>query len=175
MDYVKSMISHSPSWHADIQYHLNAFIYNTKSFLDAIAVTLNNLHKMKFRKSRIDLGHKEFISKLCTIRPELTKELANYTEWINTVIQWRDKLIHRSSLVMPAESQGPPPAKDWTPMMSMEPIALTELKEVKDEWMKKYRRVFQPILPFCEDWLKNAKEIQDITCKDLVNFFSKSS
>ena len=55
--------------------------------------------------------------------------------------------------------------------MPMEPIPFFELPKENERLMKKYGRVHQDILPFCDKWIRDAKLLLENTCGTLANNF----
>lgn len=108
-----------------VNYHLCSFIYYTKSFLDAIAILLNDHYNLGFSKGDIDLFKKRFVDKLESLSgTSITKEIIQKNPWITEVIYWRDSIIHRLSiLVAPMD---PDTTKDYRAKMPMKPIKIFE-------------------------------------------------
>ena len=82
------------------------FIYDTKAFLDAIAVTINDAYKIGLRSGEIDLKLKNFVDKVVKIKPSLGNALRKHQSWIKEVTQWRDALVHKYSTPVAPYGEG---------------------------------------------------------------------
>ena len=164
-----------------INYNINNFIYDTKAFLDSIAITLNYFYNLNFHGGEIDLHKGSFLSALEKNNLELSKFIRKNQNWIEVVTDWRLKLIHRNSLlVVPVGPLGHNPSDEKITegfkknpiMMPMEPISTFEFgKKTSEKLKKKYGKDFQEILPFCDEWLSNAKTIIETICQHISNDF----
>ena len=156
-------------------YHLSNFIFNSKAFLDAIAVTLNNFYHLEFVKGQIDISKDIFVNKLKTVNPNLADYLSKNKKWINIIIDWRDEIIHRKSLfigyISPADKNGNP--VDLTVKMPMEPINLFEGAPEMKRLEKKYGKSSQDIVEFCENWIDEGKKLVEIVYEKICSDYSK--
>lgn len=101
-----------------IHYHTYAYVFMTKSFLDACAVFLNESYALEQRGSGIALDKQSFINCLDKVNPDLTKQLHSQREWFKLVVRYRNNLIHKHGLYV-----GPIPT---VPDSLKDPIAVDQ-------------------------------------------------
>jgi hypothetical protein len=119
-------------WKADKfkndKYYLYNFIIYTKASLDSIAVTLNSFFGFGFKKGQIDFGKRAFVRKLENSLKEFKNFSQIYQHWIDTIIEYRDAMIHQKSIdIFPS-------GKRWTRMIPMHPLSEHELRELREKY-----------------------------------------
>jgi len=95
------------------------------------------------------------------------------------------KLIHRHSLmIVPVAELGENPSDEHITkmnqkapiMMPVEPLAVFELdKKTIDELKDKHGDMFQAIIPFCDEWISNAKSVLETICYFVATDFRLKS
>ena len=102
----KPNVTHIPSiWHDFI---FNNFVYDTKAFLDSVAVVLNELLLLDAKSSDIDLGKESFLNKISAKNETLANNIRSQKKWIKDVVMWRTNLIHRLTTVVIPKYPGDP-------------------------------------------------------------------
>lgn len=158
-------------------YHLYNFIYDTKAFLDAVSVLLNDHYSLGRSGGHIDLKHYRFRQEIIEEEPLLMNILKKKEKWILDVVKWRESVIHKLSIPLgysldheSAEKMSPQNDRPAL-MMPNEPIPylISDYSEI----IKKYGSVWQPIEPFCDLWIKNACELFDTVCETISSSLLK--
>lgn len=110
------------------KYYLYNFIIYTKASLDSIAVTLNSFFGFGFKKGQIDFGKLAFVRKLESSLKEFKNFSQIYQRWIDTIIEYRDAVIHQKSIdIFPS-------GKHWTNMIPLHPLSENELRELREKY-----------------------------------------
>ena len=152
-------------------YHLSAFIFFSKAFLDAIANILNFHYELGFERGKIDLKLKNFIDKLGNVDEDLANQISKEDEWILSVASLRDEMIHKKSPLIifysKADKTGKKPA-DLTVKMPIEPVSLFNWEKEEKKLKEKYGKIEQDILPFCEQWISKADWLLQLVCEKLI-------
>jgi len=177
-DCIRRVNGPHPLAHVYVSYYLYNFIYDCKAFLDAVATMLNDLYSVGESGGGIDFKHRQFkeklSKKLIVKAPELDRSIKQNENWFDTVVDWRDKLIHRfSTPVSPAVSSNHWPSKEELGNWSLTPCKmLVEPHPYREPDFKtlekKYGKVFLEIEPFCEDWIKKACVFYDHVCEAVL-------
>lgn len=158
-----------------INFHLNNFIYDTKSFLDSVAVTLNQYYQIGFSKGDIELSSDRFLNELQKKNSSLFNQIKNHKKWIDEVVDWRDKLIHRFTTLIAHISNDPPVGnlsddsiKQLPVKMPIKPLPLLDVLSKTDKIKKEHGEAFQDPIDFCRNWLQCSKTIMEIVVNSLV-------
>jgi hypothetical protein len=171
-NYIQEINGSSHKSYIWVDYHLTNFVYDTKAFLDSVAVTLNYILKLGYKGGQIDLRHDRFIRAIKARASKhriITKESE---EWIKEVIRWRDAFIHRISSHIGVYVSAPQRKSDFKAKMLLEPLSQSELGAQFKRLMKKYGRIEQEILPFCDRWIANAMKLYETTCDAIADHLS---
>ena len=159
-------------------YHLSSFIFNSKAYLDAISNMLNVHYCIDAENALIDIQKKSFRDKLRNKNRTLAEMIEKQLDWIDTVIFWRNEMIHRKSPLIifysKANDSGDAP-DDTTVKMPIEPVSMFNYYEDEKRIKSKYGKIQQDILPFCDEWIQNADRLLQITCKNIVDDITKST
>lgn len=168
--YLKGLNLNKPGiQYTTIGYHVSAFVFFTKAFLDSLAVLLNDYHKLGLSKGDIDLNKTVFMNKLGTANSQTKSEISKYKKWIKSVIDWRDSLIHRIST--PTVPFDPNRSGNYTALLPMEPSPMFEpghLSILK----RKYGKSMQDILPFCDGWINNSKGLFEFLGNEFAEVYN---
>ena len=156
-------------------FYLNNFVYDTKSFLDSVAVTLNDIYKLGHSKGEIDLEKTRFINSVTNSSPALSQHITKNMKWIKDVTDWRLNLIHRFSIMVGNYStmhdrkdpDGTIGGKCIPLRMPAKPIPFLEMSKFIHNNGESIS-----VTSFVEDWLSHAKDLFENTCEDLVRFFN---
>lgn len=159
-NYVKRLKSKQDS-HIYLTYHFFNFVFDTKSFLDAVAMILNYFYNLGYAKGDIDFKKTSFFKSLNKKSPNLGKEISKHKKWLYDVIKWRDSLIHRLSPLI--ETVNDEAKNDF--LIPSEPVTF-----LANSTIEKYARIpkYDGIV-FCETWINNAKDIFENTCHILAD------
>ena len=180
-DYIRKVNGKHPLAHIYVSYHLYNFIYDSKAFLDALAVMLNDFYSIGEAKGVwIDLKHKPFREKVIKKEARLEKIMRRYENWFSIVANWRNKLIHRFSTTIAPFMSTDHGLHEITKeeldqssrlpcMMLVEPRPLLTggLKELEKKYGK--GNTFREIDPFCEEWIHKACDLYDQTCSAIAD------
>jgi len=164
-----------------VAYYVSNFIYDCKAFLDSVAVTLNSVYELGFEGGYIDLCKDNFVTSLEIKEPDLVNKTKKQTAWINKVVDWRNKLIHRFSIVVNPfmEKPGPPDENDdpdsFPIMMLVTPLPIHELMTDPSKIMEKHGKTMQDIMPFCDDWIAESKTLFENTCDSIIIKLKKNN
>ncbi|MHA1972651.1 MAG: hypothetical protein ACTSW1_06655 [Candidatus Hodarchaeales archaeon] len=165
-------LSSNPSSHHGYYYHLYNLVYDTKAYLDSISVMLNHVYKIGVKGGNIDVKHGVFRDKIID-KDENYKQIFNeHLKWINEVIDWRDSLIHKFSIVITTgiTGNGTTLSKDELDAhFKTNPRYLMESKPIPFfgwgiEPVPGYKPDLVQIIPFCERWISQASEFYDKIC-----------
>lgn len=151
-------------------FYLSNFIYDTKAFLDAIAVCLNDFYKLGFKGRHIDLKEITFINKLDS-KSTIVQHLKKDMKWIQDVVDWRNKTIHQFSIFVANYSTMHDTRNTNKTIgsstirlrMPVEPIPFFEMSKFIHYGGKSIN-----VISFVDDWLNHSKELFEITCDSLV-------
>ncbi len=147
------------------RYHFYAFVFNTKSYLDKVALFLNAQYDLRFAGGSIDLRRPDFLEGLERKRRAVAHDLRRLAGWYVRVSEWRDQMIHREGI-------------------SATSYFLTGKKYYK----KASRQIWLPKRPesitgksrgghrmpsFCEAWLRNAEYVLRIVSDDAIKVVQK--
>lgn len=149
-----------------ILYFISNFIYATKSLLDGIAAILNHYFHLGIDDKQVDLTYKKFKKILRRTDPELKLILDKYKEWLESVGEWRNNVIHKKTLLISFQYSNFSPHDqtelDVTPFeMTNKPVSLAEILKMQTKERKKVLHF--KIESFCDEWLTNAESmIKDV-------------
>lgn len=145
------------------------FVYDTKAFLDAVAVVLNYFYYLEFYGGKIDLKWGAFRNKLSNVAQRVGSEIKTHEAWIQEVIEWREALIHCISAPIIFFGTGDEmKANRLRIKMPVIPVTISELQRRASELKAKYGGVDQEILPFCDKWIDESKKLFELTCGSIV-------
>jgi len=159
-------------WH---DFTFNNFVYDSKAFLDSVAITLKFSYDIDGSKGGdIDLGKDKFLNKIGVKDSEVGKKIKKQSKWINEVIEWRTALIHRLTTGVMPTFPGKPTDEVWKKVKNevnipMEPVSMFSITKESKRLEKKYGKVMQPAIPFCEQWISNGEILLELACKSLEN------
>lgn len=152
-------------------FYLSNFIYNTKAFLDSVAISLNDFYKLGFEGGDIDLVKGSFVNTLEKKSPILSQYIQKNRKWINEVVDWRMKIIHRFSILIGSYHTMFDQKGVKQPLrMPAEPISFSAMPEYIYNKGESINVVF-----FIDKWLNSAKELFESTCEDLAEFIVKEN
>ena len=173
-DSIKETNGIYPNIRAYVEYHLYSFVYSSKSFLDSIAITLNYVYNLGLAKGDIDLNKSLFIKKIEEKHPSLLviRELKNIKKWISGVIIWRDELIHRCVTTVVPYGTAEEISDYSRIMMPLKPIRILDHEQMNCLERKYNRPPMREILPFCDEWISNAKLIVERLGDDLLTKYN---
>src|SRR3989344_788821 len=141
-------------------YHIFNFIYDTKAFLDAVSMLLNQYYRLGYSKGNIDLKKESFLNSLNKKSPKLKNEIEKHHAWIKEVILWRESVIHRlSPIILTGTYDKKGKFKELFHMPTL-PKPFFDLESLTNS----RKPVYQEILIFCENWINHAKKIFEVTC-----------
>ena len=147
-------------------YDFHNFVYDTKALLDSISMMLNHFYKLGSKGGTIDLSKDTFLNELDKKNSVLFEQIKKQKKWINEVVDWRLKLIHRlSTLVAPFKTANDPPGK-VSLMVTTQPEPLFSLKKFVDNGGKS-----QEVIPLCQEWIKESEIIFENICESLIRDF----
>lgn len=175
-DYIRTVNGKIRGSHVYVYYHLYNFIYDCKSYLDSVAVMLNDFYSIGKTGGDVDFKHSSFRCKVIQKEPKLEKIIKKYEDWFVTVAYWRDNLIHRFSspigwsrndISLPSQEdlnkilEENPPVKM---LVEPQPLLSANFAELK----KKYGEAFREIDPFCKEWIDKACDFYDQVCNIIL-------
>jgi hypothetical protein len=153
-----------------LQYHLNNFIFYTKSTLDSIAIILNEVYNLGKSKGAIDLKWTQFVDDLIRKKPRssIALQIIHKKSWIKEVINWRDEINHRTFNVIGTRSDAEK-QKDFTCKMSREPLNMLNYENIQ-KMAKKYGggNFTQEISLFCNSWINNCSDLIETLGTELI-------
>ena len=79
-----------------------------KSLLDAVAVALNEIHRLSLPAREQDFGKPKFWNTLKSSNPGRERAFSSYRQFGHEVIKWRDAAVHRKTPVIIVCSAGDP-------------------------------------------------------------------
>lgn len=149
-----------------VSYHLSNFIFNTKSLLDSLAIMTKHFLSLNVNGSDIDLNKRFFLEQLIIKEPQLSDILQNKRKWIQTVVQWRNDLIHKKGItVIPIVVQGVEPSYEELGKMKVQMMVQTGgIKEFSDMIKNPLTKkpYYQEIEPFCNEWINNSRFLLEL-------------
>lgn len=151
---------------AMIKVHFYGFTYSCKAMLDFLAVFLNRRYLLGFKKGDIDLKNERFLDALQAKNLKLARKLRELHGWIKEVANYRDNIIHRHGVYIPADSAAQtylvPKMADFDPFfdMRLEPEELA--------------RRYMPVMAFCNDWREKAEAVMKTVLADAFEKLSNS-
>jgi len=158
-----------------VKYHTYSYIFMTKSFLDAVAVFINESYGLKFNGGNIDLGKSHFIESLSTQNKPLAAEITKRQRWIGQVTKYRNNLIHRHGVYV-----GPIPTVPES-MTDPRAIDLYILEEpayipndpdfVVDKIYDGVEGEFIKVNSLVEEWIQKSFEIFDLALSSFTASF----
>lgn len=169
-------LSSKPSKPYGYYYHLYNLVYDTKAFFDAVSVLLNHVYGIGAIGGNIDIKHGAFRSRLIQKDSQFDSLFKRNQKWIDEVVNWRDSLIHKFSIVITTGITGTPgktlSKEELDKHFSENPQYLMESKPIPFfGWginpIPEYKPDLIEIMPFCDRWSKNAFEFYDEIC-DLI-------
>lgn len=138
-----------------VTYHLSNFIFNTKSLSDSLAVMTKHFLSLDVNGGDIDLNKRIFLEQLIAREPNFSTILQNKKNWIQSVVQWRNDLIHKKGItVFPIIAQGPEPSYEELGKIKVQMMVQSGgIKEISDMFKnpKIKRPYYQEIEPFCNE------------------------
>lgn len=169
-DYIEKINGKVPLSHMFVTYHLFNFIYDSKAFLDSVAVMLNDFYTIGKTDRHIDFKESSFRDAVVKKEPKLQRIIKEYESWFVTVASWRRDLIHRfSTIIAPFTSVESWPTEEELHrfalarcVMPMEPRPYLSPNFTKLK--KKYGKEVREIEPFCEEWIDRARDLYDQVC-----------
>lgn len=81
-----------------VKYFAYTFVFMTKSLLDSLAVFVNTIYSLGFKKGGIDFKWKKFVDSVKGLDPILGDTIAAKQQWIYYVSKYRDSVIHQRGL-----------------------------------------------------------------------------
>lgn len=166
----KSIHGHQP----ESNFFLSNFIYDSKAFLDSSCVMLNYFYKLGLKGGDIDFRKKLFWSTLKKKKPEIEKKLQKQNKWICDVMDYRDKIIHRSSIASiiysKPDKSGKRPANNIVKMSSN----LDSLFDLIQNSGTKNSTDSLDIIDFCDEWIKKAEKIFDVVLSHIEKDYQQN-
>lgn len=142
-----------------VKYHTYNFIYHAKSFLDAVAVCLNKVLQLGFKRGDVDFRKEKFVQEVQE-KSEHLRELSNtYGQWICRIISYRDSLIHRKTIpvLFMIDRLGKPTDDDVltakTLFIPKKPLTFIEFAELSEQLPHAMREELEDVAEFCEKGL----------------------
>lgn len=137
-----------------VKYFTYTFVFMTKSFLDALAVFLNESYGLGFSGGEVDFKKAKFVGSIKDKNNALGTAISIKQSWISDVVKYRDNLIHRHGLYI-----GPIPTV---------PEEITDPREVDLFILKEPH--YMPNNPgFVTDDICEGKEVEFIRVTCLVD------
>lgn len=167
-DYIKEINGTSKHSYIWVNYHFNNFVFASKSFLDSVAITLNNEYKLEYSGGGIELSKGGFVDTLAKKNDKIAVLIKSENKWIGDVVKWRTALIHRmSAAVMPMYGD-PGPNGNHSAHIPMEPFALFDIPSYQQTKLK-HGKLGQDILPFCQDWIGKSQKLFETVCTEITS------
>jgi len=163
---------------AETNFFLSNFIFNTKAFLDSTAILLNYFYKLGLNGGNVDLRKTLYMDALKKNNADIEFVLQKQRQWINSVVEWRDEIIHRSSVASiifsPPDETGKRP-KDNIIGMPTKPTSIFDLIRRQSSSSNQLKN--QNVLHFYNDWTIQAKTMFDTILsfieRDIRNLLAK--
>ena len=158
-----------------VKYFVYTFVFMTKSFLDALAVFINELYQLGFSGGKIDFKKGGFLKNITNKDNELGNLLSKHQQFIRRVVEYRDNLIHRHGLYVGALPTVP------EELVDPKEVDLFILKEphyipnnpnlLFDDIDGGKECEFIKVSCFIEDWIKESAQLFDIVLNHFTNYF----
>lgn len=167
--------------HVYVHFYLYNFIYDSKAYLDSIAVMLNDFYQIGERGGKIDFKYGLFRNKVIENEPRLTDIINELEPWFIKVYNWRRDLIHRFSSPVGWHLIEVPTQEEMDEYLERSPpnLMLVEPQPYFSanfpELNKKYGTSFQEIDPFCEEWISNACNFYEHVCDVIANALARAT
>ena len=180
----KDQIAHYESqlnWHKRffVKYFVYTFVFMTKSFLDALAVFINEIYQLGFRGGEIDFKRGKFLNRISAKNNELGALLSKQQQFIRRVVEYRNNLIHRHGLyvgalpTVPEELDDP---KEVDLFILKEPHYIpNDPNLLFDDIYGGKESEFIKISCFVDDWIRESTQVFDIVLNNFTKFFYISS
>lgn len=143
-------------------FFLSNFIYDSKAFLDSFCMLLNYFYDLELKGGNIDFRKNLFLNSLKNKKPEVENDLQKQHKWICDVMDYRDKIIHRSSIASiiysKPDKSGKRPVNNIVKMSSN----FHSLFDLIQQSGAKKSTDSLDIIEFCEKWIRQAQKMFDI-------------
>lgn len=173
----ESLLDASKKFH--IKYFTYTFIYLTKSFLDSLAVFVNEIFELGFKGGEIDFRRGKFIEHIRSKHKTLGELISERRNWIDRVIKYRDNLIHRHGLYIGPLPNVPPEIKDEKEIdlyILKEPYYLPNDPDLTVDVVSETREGdFIKLTCFIDDWINEAANLLDIVLGTYTRHFIRVS
>jgi len=162
-----------------IKYFSYTFVFMEKSFLDSIAVFINEIYKLGFRGGEIDLNKGRFLGALRNADTELGEAIGSKQNWLDYVVKYRKNLIHRHGLYI-----GPLPTipENMDDQVEQRNYILQEHSympinpdDTEDELIVRKEGGFIKVTCLVDDWLQESLELFDIVLRSFAFKFELQS
>jgi len=156
--------------HVYVHYYLYNFIYDCKSYLDSVAIMLNDFYDVGESGGRIDFKFGTYRNKLIKKEPNLERIINELKPWFIIVYNWRRDLIHKFSSAIGWQMLEVPSIEEMDEYLEKNPPVLMLMEPQPylsanfPELNKKYGTSFREIDPFCEEWISNACNFYNEVC-----------
>jgi hypothetical protein len=162
-----------------IKYFSYTFVFMEKSFLDSIAVFINEIYKIGFRGGGIDLNKGKFLRALREADTEIGKAIGSKQKWIDYVVKYRNNLIHRHGLYIGAIPTIPEnmddPVEQNNYIMQEHSYMPINPDDTEDELNIRQEGEFIKVTCLVDDWLKESLELFDIVLRSFAFKFELQS
>lgn len=154
-------------------FFLSNFIYDSKAFLDSCCMLLNYFYNLELKGGNIDFRKNIFLTTLKEKRSDIEIKIQQQYKWICNVRDYRDKVIHRSSIasiIFSAPDESGKRPKDNIVKMHSKLYSLFDLIQksgIKDSGES------LDIISFCDNWLKEAQIMFDMVLLFIEKDFQK--
>jgi len=158
-----------------VKYFAYTFVFMTKSFLDSLAVFINEIYQLSFNGGEIDLKKGKFINEIKNKNNELYSLLSMKHNFITKVVKYRDNLIHKHGLYVGAIPTVPEYLTD------PKEVDLFILKEphyipndpnlLFDDIYSGKKGEFIKLSSFVDDWIGESAQLFDIVLGNFTNYF----
>jgi hypothetical protein len=158
-----------------VKYFAYTFVFMTKSFLDALAVFINEIYQLGFNGGEIDFKKGRFINEIKNKNNELGSLLSKKQQFITKVVKYRDNLIHKHGLYVGAIPTVPEDIKD------PKEVDLFILKEphyipndpnlLFDDVYGGKEGEFIRLSCFVDDWISESTQLFHIVLSNFTKFF----
>ncbi|MEW6674361.1 MAG: Cthe_2314 family HEPN domain-containing protein [Thermodesulfobacteriota bacterium] len=160
-----------------IKYYTYTFVYLTKSLLDSLAVFINEIFKLGFSGGDIDFKKGNFMDGLKIKNQKLADLINKRKNWIDTVVKYRDNLIHRHGLYVGPCPEVPPELKDEAEInmfILKEPYYLPNNPNlVEDIVYKNKEGELIKLTCFLEEWINESSALFDIVLGTFAENFTR--
>lgn len=150
-------------------FFLSNFIYDSKAFLDSSCMLLNYFYVLELKGGNIDFRKNIFLTKLKEKRSDIESKVQQQYKWICDVRDYRDKVIHRSSIASiifsPPDSSGKRPKDN---IVKMHPKFYSLFDLIQRSGIKDSVKPLD-IISFCDNWLKEAQIMFDMVLSFIEN------